>query len=66
MFTEGATITLVAFVWLFLRWTREAEARQSLLEQGLDPVRANRSARYGPPAAAPSAAAASSSARSRS
>jgi putative membrane protein len=61
MFVEGATVTLVVFAWLFLRWTRESEQRQSLLELGADPVRANRSARYGG-----AAAAASSSARSRS
>jgi putative membrane protein len=68
MFTEGAIVTLVVFAWLFLRWTREAEQRQTLLEGGLDPVRANRSARYGglATAASPSARAASSSARSRS
>jgi putative membrane protein len=70
MFVEGATITLVVFAWLFLRWTREAELRQSLVERGRDPARAARAARYGGLAtAAPSsssARAASSSARSRS
>jgi cytochrome c oxidase assembly factor CtaG len=62
MFFEGATVTLIVFAWLFLRWTRESERRQSLLEAGTDPVRAGRSARYGTLAAA----SASSSARSRS
>jgi putative membrane protein len=68
MFTEGAIVTLVAFGWLFLRWARESEQRQTLLESGLDPVRAGRSARYGglATAARSSAPAASSSARSRS
>jgi putative membrane protein len=68
MFTEGAIVTLVAFGWLFLRWAHESEQRQTLLESGLDPVRAGRSARYGglATAARSSAPAASSSARSRS
>lgn len=48
MFTEGGIVTLVAFGVLFVRWTREAELRQSLLDQGQDPVRAMRAARYGP------------------
>jgi putative membrane protein len=47
MSIEGAVVTLIAFAWLFLRWLREAEFRQSLLEQGRDPARAERSARYG-------------------
>jgi cytochrome c oxidase assembly factor CtaG len=69
MFVEGATVTLFVFAWLFLRWTREAELRQSLLDQGGDPIRASRAARYGGLASAASrssARAASSSARSRS
>ena len=47
MFTEGAIVTLVVFAWLFLRWTREAELRQSLLDRGHDPRAAVRAARYG-------------------
>jgi cytochrome c oxidase assembly factor CtaG len=47
MFIEGAVVTLVAFAWLFLRWTREAELRQALLDAGHDPVAAARAARYG-------------------
>jgi cytochrome c oxidase assembly factor CtaG len=47
MFTEGAIVTLVAFAWLFLRWTREAELRQSLLDAGHDTVIAERAGRYG-------------------
>jgi putative membrane protein len=68
MFVEGATVTVAVFAWLFLRWTRESELRQSLVEGGGDPARADRSARYGGLAAATSssAAPASSSARSRS
>jgi cytochrome c oxidase assembly factor CtaG len=66
MSIEGAVITLVAFALLFLRWLREAEIRQSLVEQGTDPVRARRSARYGGLTAVASARTASSSARSRS
>jgi putative membrane protein len=48
MFSEGGIVTLVVFAWLFLRWTREAELRQQLIEQGHDPERARRSARHWP------------------
>ena len=48
MFTEGGIVTLVVFAWLFLRWTREAELRQQLIEQGHDPQQARRTARYWP------------------
>jgi putative membrane protein len=34
MLVEGGVVTLIAFAWLFLRWTREAEVRQSLLDAG--------------------------------
>jgi len=47
MFTEGATITLIVFAWLFLRWARDSELRQSLLDAGHQPVAASRAARYG-------------------
>jgi putative membrane protein len=47
MFVEGGVVTLVAFAWLFLRWTREAELRQSLLDRGHGPRVAERAARYG-------------------
>lgn len=52
MFIWGALITVSLFSWMFLRWLREAEARQSLLEGGADPGLATRAARYGrrPPA----------------
>jgi putative membrane protein len=69
MSIEGALVTLVAFAWLFLRWLREAELRQSLIEEGASPVRAERAARYGglaTTASSSAARAASSSARSRS
>jgi putative membrane protein len=47
MFVWGALITIVLFSWMFLRWIREAELRQSLLEGGADPRSAIRAARYG-------------------
>jgi putative membrane protein len=61
MLTEGAIVTLIAFAWLFLRWTREAELRQSLLDAGADPVFAERAGRYGAGAVALSASASASS-----
>jgi putative membrane protein len=48
MFTEGGIVTLVVFAWLFLRWSREAEHRQRLIEQGHDPELARRTARHWP------------------
>jgi cytochrome c oxidase assembly factor CtaG len=47
MFIEGATVTLLVFAWLFLRWVSEAELRQSLLDAGADARVATRAARYG-------------------
>lgn len=47
MLVEGAIVTLVVFAWLFLRWTREAELRQRLVDSGRDPALAARAARYG-------------------
>lgn len=47
MFIWGALVTIVLFSWFFLRWTREAELRQSLLDGGADPRSASRAARYG-------------------
>jgi cytochrome c oxidase assembly factor CtaG len=47
MFMEGGIVTLIAFGLLFVRWTREAELRQTLLDEGYDPVAAARAARYG-------------------
>ncbi|HET8565631.1 MAG TPA: cytochrome c oxidase assembly protein [Solirubrobacterales bacterium] len=52
MFIWGALITVSLFSWMFLRWFREAELRQSLLEDGAEARVATRAARYGrrPPA----------------
>lgn len=47
MFIWGALITVSLFSWMFLRWIREAELRQALLEDGADPRLATRAARYG-------------------
>jgi putative membrane protein len=47
MLIEGAIVTLLVFAWLFMRWAREAELRQSLLDAGADPRVATRAARYG-------------------
>jgi putative membrane protein len=66
MLTEGAIVTLIAFAWLFLRWTREAEARQSLLDAGADPVLAARAGRYRTVTGSASARARSASSRSAS
>jgi putative membrane protein len=48
MFTEGGIVTLAVFAWLFLRWSRESELRQTLIEQGHDPEQARRTARHWP------------------
>jgi putative membrane protein len=66
MFIEGAVVTLIAFGWLFLRWTREAELRQSLLDAGADPRLAERAGRYGTVSGTGSAVAASLSDSTRS
>lgn len=57
MFIWGALITVSLFSWLFLRWIREAEVRQSLLEGGAEARVATRAARYGrrPPVRRPPA-----------
>jgi putative membrane protein len=47
MFIWGALITVSLFSWLFLRWIREAEVRQSLIEGGAEERVATRAARYG-------------------
>jgi cytochrome c oxidase assembly factor CtaG len=47
MFVWGAFVTIALFSWLFLRWIREAELRQSLLDSGTSPRVAARAARYG-------------------
>lgn len=47
MFIEGSVVTLLVFGWLFLRWVRDSELRQRLLDQGYDDAAAARAARYG-------------------
>jgi putative membrane protein len=47
MMVEGSFVTFGAFAWLFLRWMSEGEARDRLVEQGVDPARATRMVRYG-------------------
>jgi putative membrane protein len=47
MFIEGGVVTLLAFAWLFLRFTRETEVRQRLIEDNVTHDRAARAARYG-------------------
>lgn len=47
MFVWGAFVTITLFSWFFLRWAREAELRQSLLDSGTSPRVAARAARYG-------------------
>jgi cytochrome c oxidase assembly factor CtaG len=47
MFIEGSVVTMLAFAWLFIRYTRELEVRQRLVEQNLDEAVAARAARYG-------------------
>ncbi len=47
MFTEGSIVTLLAFAWLFIRFTREMEIRQRLIDRDVDEVTAARAARYG-------------------
>ena len=47
MLAEGGVVTLVGLAWLFLRLAEEGEARQRLLERGLDPRAVRRAVRYG-------------------
>ena len=47
MLVEGSFVMLAVLVWLLLRWLRETEARQRLLDAGADPAAAARAARYG-------------------
>jgi cytochrome c oxidase assembly factor CtaG len=47
MFIEGSVVTMLAFAWLFIRFIRELEIRQRLLESDLDAALAQRAARYG-------------------
>lgn len=47
MLIEGSLVTLGALAWLFLRWGKESELRQQLIERGLDPDEVSRAVRYG-------------------
>jgi cytochrome c oxidase assembly factor CtaG len=47
MFTEGSLVTLAAFAWLFMRFVRETEIRQRLIDSHHDVDVAARAARYG-------------------
>jgi putative membrane protein len=47
MLLEGSLVTIGAIAWLFLRMAEEGEARQRLLERGLDPRAVKRAVRYG-------------------
>lgn len=47
MLVEGSFVMLGTLVWLLLRWFAESEARQRLLEAGVEPPVAARMARYG-------------------
>lgn len=46
MMLEGSLVTVAAIAWLFLRMAQESEARQRLLERGVDERTARRVARY--------------------
>ena len=47
MMAEGGFVTLGALAWLFLRLAEEGELKQTLIEQGYDPVQVARAVRYG-------------------
>lgn len=47
MMITGSITTLTLFGWLFLRWGKETELRQELVERGLDPRTVDRAVRYG-------------------
>jgi cytochrome c oxidase assembly factor CtaG len=47
MLLYDSVLTLVAIAWLFLRMAEEGEARQQLLERGLDERAVRRAVRYG-------------------
>jgi putative membrane protein len=46
MMLEGSLVTIVALAWLFLRMAQEGEARQELIESGVDERTARRAVRY--------------------
>jgi cytochrome c oxidase assembly factor CtaG len=47
MLLYDSVLTLVAITWLFLRMAQEGEARQQLIERGLDERAVRRAVRYG-------------------
>lgn len=47
MMLVGSLVTVTAIAWLFLRLAQEGEARQRLLERGLDERTVRRAVRYG-------------------
>ncbi len=47
MLVEGVLVTVSAFSWFFLRWMRETETRQRLVDEGGDPAAVARAVRYG-------------------
>jgi putative membrane protein len=47
MLLYDSVLTLVAIAWLFLRMAQEGEARQQLIERGLDERAVRRAVRYG-------------------
>jgi putative membrane protein len=51
MMLEGSVVTIVVLAWLFMRMASESEARQRMLEAGIEPRggRAGRPLRPGPP-----------------
>ena len=51
MMFEGSVVTIVVLAWLFMRMASESEARQRMIEQGIQPRggRARRPLRPGPP-----------------
>jgi cytochrome c oxidase assembly factor CtaG len=49
MLVEGSLVTLSVLAWLGLRWLRESEQRQRLVEDGMAPEAAARAVRYGRP-----------------
>jgi putative membrane protein len=51
MMLEGSVVTIVVLAWLFMRLAAESEARQRMLEAGIEPRggRARRPLRPGPP-----------------
>jgi putative membrane protein len=50
MMLEGSVVTIVVLAWLFMRMATESEARQRMIEQGIEPRggRARRPLRPGP------------------